>query len=48
MGFALQKAPGLAAGGRMGGKEGLSYTEKFKLHLWLGRGWPGAARPTKR
>lgn len=32
----------------MGCKEGLSYNEKFKLHLWPGRGWPGAARPTKR
>lgn len=32
----------------MGKEEEIPHNEKFKLHLLLGRGWPGAARPTKR
>lgn len=47
-GVASPKAPWPAAGGRMGEKEEIPHNEKFKLHLLLGRGWPGTAGPTKR
>lgn len=47
-GFAFRNALWPAAGGRMGEKEDISHSEKFKLHLLLGRGWLGAARPTKK